>query len=96
MSVKIFEYYKSGDLWFHCPGCGVDHPFRVGGDNTKPQWKWNGSLDKPSFTPSLVVFASEPSRRCHLIMTDGKIQFLNDCYHELKGQTVDCPDWKAE
>jgi hypothetical protein len=31
---------------------------------------------------------------CHTFMTDGKIQFLNDCTHDLAGQTVDVPDWE--
>jgi hypothetical protein len=30
--------------------------------------------------------------RCHSFVTGGKIQFLDDCTHELKGQTVDLPD----
>lgn len=30
---------------------------------------------------------------CHSFVTDGKIQFLNDCTHELAGQTVEIPDW---
>lgn len=30
---------------------------------------------------------------CHSFVTDGKIQFLDDCTHALKGQTVDLPDW---
>jgi hypothetical protein len=30
---------------------------------------------------------------CHSFVTDGRIQFLNDCTHELAGQTVDIPDW---
>ena len=25
---------------------------------------------------------------CHVFVNDGKVQFLNDCTHELKGQTV--------
>lgn len=29
---------------------------------------------------------------CHSYITDGKIQFLNDCTHELSGQTVDLPE----
>lgn len=32
-------------------------------------------------------------RRCHSFVTDGRIQFLSDCTHELAGQTVDLPDW---
>ena len=27
--------------------------------------------------------------RCHTWVTDGKAQFLDDCSHELRGQTVD-------
>lgn len=32
---------------------------------------------------------------CHSFVTDGRIQFLSDCTHELAGQTVDLPDWPA-
>lgn len=34
--------------------------------------------------------------RCHSFITDGKIQFLDDCSHELRGKTVDIPEWKDE
>lgn len=30
--------------------------------------------------------------RCHSFVTYGKIQFLNDCTHQLAGQTVDMMD----
>lgn len=30
---------------------------------------------------------------CHSFVTDGRVQFLNDCTHALAGQTVDLPDW---
>lgn len=30
---------------------------------------------------------------CHSFVTNGRIQFLNDCTHALAGQTVDLPDW---
>ena len=29
---------------------------------------------------------------CHSFVTDGKIQYLNDCTHELAGQTVEMVD----
>jgi hypothetical protein len=32
---------------------------------------------------------------CHSFVTDGRIQFLSDCTHELAGQTVDLPDTAA-
>lgn len=32
---------------------------------------------------------------CHSFVTDGRIQFLNDCTHALAGQTVDIPDFEG-
>lgn len=29
---------------------------------------------------------------CHSFVTDGRIEFLGDCTHDLKGQTVDLPE----
>jgi hypothetical protein len=30
---------------------------------------------------------------CHSFVRDGQIQFLGDCTHALKGQTVERPEW---
>ena len=30
---------------------------------------------------------------CHSFVTNGQIQFLSDCTHELAGQTVPLPEW---
>lgn len=30
---------------------------------------------------------------CHSFVTKGKIKFLDDCTHKLKGQTVQLPEW---
>ena len=30
---------------------------------------------------------------CHSFVTDGRIQFLTDCTHDLSGQTVSLPEW---
>lgn len=32
---------------------------------------------------------------CHSFVTDGRIQFLGDCTHDLAGHTVDLPDFPA-
>jgi hypothetical protein len=77
----------SGRWAFHCPGCNYGHYFEV------PRWTWNGSVDAPTFTPSLLSNQSVPEQRCHLNMVLGKIQFHIDSHHELKGLVVDCPDW---
>lgn len=82
-------------VWFWCPGCDMHHAARVEGP--EPRWGWNGSVDAPTFTPSLLVNGSAKpeelhphtnSHRCHSYVTDGKIRFLNDCTHGLRGQTV--------
>lgn len=31
--------------------------------------------------------------RCHVFVRDGQIQFLDDCSHALKNQTVPIPPW---
>jgi len=78
---------------FHCPGCGYSHPFEINCTNGDG-WTWNGSLDKPTFAPSLLVNAPYPAQRCHSFVRDGRIEFLSDCHHDLAGQTVDLPDWE--
>lgn len=76
-------------LCFHCPGCKYGHSFRIKGQG--PVWDWNGSLEKPTFSPSLLVWQSRPEARCHSFVRDGNIEFLGDCFHELKNQTVPLP-----
>ena len=94
MSNKLI---KSGDnvTWlFYCPGCGQYHGFRVAPDPAHPQapvWRFNWNLDAPTFTPSLLVHGGT-EKRCHLYVREGKIIFLDDCWHELKGRTVDLVD----
>lgn len=70
-------------LLFYCPGCNYNHPYEV------PKWNWNGSMVNPTFTPSLLVNSFSPEHRCHLFITEGKIQYCSDCHHELAGKTVD-------
>jgi len=72
---------------FFCPGCKKGHYF-----DTKV-WTFNGDMDKPTIRASILTYASDPSKRCHSLVTDGKIEFLGDCAHALKGQTVDLPDF---
>lgn len=82
---------RGGRLYvFHCPGCGINH--RVETD-VQGGWSWNGSLDKPTFAPS-VLRSPDSDFRCHSFVAAGRIHFLGDCYHDLKGQTVDLPDWE--
>ena len=75
---------------FECPGCKTMHGFRVRGEGPKPKWAWDG---KTTFSPSLLVSDNEGTL-CHSFVKDGKIQFLGDCKHDLKNQTIEIPEWE--
>lgn len=93
MAVKLYLIDdRDGEktLLFFCPGCNRVHPFTV------PRWNWNGSMDKPTFSPSLLCDGFTVERRCHSFVREGKIEYLSDCWHELKGKTVEIPDWKED
>lgn len=102
---------------FMCPGCGGYHAPRIEG---KHVWGWNKNLEKPTFTPSILVrwvtipknpeldvngkyildtsgrIKGAKDERCHSLVTDGKIRFLNDCTHKLKGKTVSLVPYKKD
>jgi len=113
---KILKSDGDNRLLFWCPGCKTSHTITHG--NPGATWNWNGDIDKPSFTPSILAkqghyayneprdkcwctynkdHPNDPSpftcQHCHSFITDGRIQFLSDCTHELAGQTVDLPAW---
>lgn len=87
-------------LLFWCPGCDEVHPYRVESkDPAWPRWQWNGDQEKPTLTPSLLIkrtLAENGQPRCHLFLTDGRIQFCGDSEHALAGQTVDLPDFPED
>ena len=87
-------------LSFDCPACHYGHAVAVNG-RTMPNsqgepvsWSWNGSYDKPTFAPSLLINREKQGGYplCHSSVRDGRIQFLNDCTHELAGKTVEMED----
>lgn len=87
------KVYRSGDrLFFFCPGCNEPHFYQISGT---PAWQWNGSLESPTFTLSFRITMAE-GRVCHLIMTNGHIQFCSDCWHHYRSQTVPIPDWERK
>jgi hypothetical protein len=82
---------------FRCPACNEEHVLKG--------WTFNGNADRPTFSPSVLVSyngadadaangAGLPSR-CHSYVREGRIQFLPDCSHALKGQTVDLPEYPS-
>lgn len=99
---KKLRTAEGGRLMFWCPGCDGAHAVRIGED-AGPRWTWNGNVDRPTFSPSLLVRyngadADTPDgipSVCHSFVTDGRIQFLGDSTHALAGRTVDIPDFDA-
>jgi len=54
--------YPHGEVrsvWTWCPGCDRLHPFRLApGDERGVFWEWDGNLERPTFSPSLLVYSS--------------------------------------
>ena len=96
--VRRSEHWENYYVW--CPGCNELHGFRTrapqprSGEPSIPSWTYNGNPEKPTFTPSLRYLrhrADYPGcgPHCHIIVTDGKLQFCADCEHKLAGTTID-------
>jgi len=98
----ILRQANDGLLIFWCPGCDGAHGIPVG-PGEGHRWTYNGNPHAPTFKPSIVVTYKRWNEAeqaytlvvgvCHSFVTDGKIQFLNDCTHHLAGQTVAIPAW---
>ncbi len=85
----VLKGIGDGGWLFRCPGCDSAHVIDSG-------WTCNGDVIRPTITPSILVNGRQglihPGMpRCHSFVTDGRIQFLEDCTHALAGQTVDLP-----
>lgn len=86
-----------------CPGCEMMHLVPL-------TWKWDGSIDAPTVTPSLNITGYGEGRpvggvhhgRCHYVLTKGVLHFCGDCTHSHRGTAVPLPplppihrdDWK--
>lgn len=80
---------------FRCPGCGEMHVFWTKAVDGGPVWQFNGDTEKPTVRPSILVTGSPwQNYRCHMFVKDGRIQFLEDCTHDLRGKTVDMVDFE--
>jgi hypothetical protein len=103
-------------LTFCCPGCRAyfadkgrglpmmeRHQVIVQG---RGAWDFNGDLNKPTFTPSVLMntwYWDEAKQVkvpyiCHSFVENGRINFLNDCTHALRGwhDLAEWPNWQAD
>lgn len=54
--------YEDGYISFFCQGCNGPHRINViARDTPMPVWGWNGDMEKPEFTPSVLVRWEEPA-----------------------------------
>jgi hypothetical protein len=84
-----------------CPACNEFHDFAVEQPfSNGARWTFDGDVAAPTMTPSMNIrigpFKDGTMNVCHYYLTCGRILFLGDCTHELKGQTVDLPVLPAE
>lgn len=97
-------------LAFICPGCALDgssglHMLPVNTSEHKPSWTWDGNLEAPTCTPSILTKwgrvdpgdpESPPTFVCHSYLTAGVFEYLSDCTHAFAGEHVPLPplpDW---
>lgn len=51
---SILRDTTDNGLMFWCPGCNSMHRIQHGAGHG-PRWGWNGNVEKPTFTPSVLV-----------------------------------------
>lgn len=82
-----------GKFAFFCPGCDGYHLFYTVkiGDNSVHSLK--GTMAAPTIYPSVLIKEEKRNGipRCHSFVTNGFIEYLSDCTHELVGQTIKLP-----
>ncbi len=87
MSKKLLKFHVSecneDRYMFYCPGCDEHHWI-------SSSWTITGTEDNPTVRPSIRARKGGGINSvCHLFITDGKIHYLSDCTHSMKGCTVE-------
>lgn len=85
-----------------CPGCKEMHTINTDAPNhSGARWSFDGNVSAPTFSPSINISSPEhtfpdgvkiEAERCHYFLKSGRLEFLGDCTHALKGQTVPLPE----
>lgn len=76
----------------------VDHaPYiRPHKNSMGASWTFNGDLEKPTFSPSILVKLERTdggkTKICHSFVELGQIRYLSDCTHHLAGKTIEMPE----
>lgn len=84
---KIYKIQTGNSikLLFWCHGCGTNHHF------DPHTHKWNDDFFKPTVYTSILI--DKPNRKCHSLIKDGKIIYLEETDHKLKGHEIDLSEF---
>ncbi len=100
---RLLRSIDGGRLGFWCPGCDGMHAVTTGphgwqynGNPAMPTFRPSvlvTGTQKISQDQADRILAGEKIEpvplRCHSFVTDGRIQFLEDCTHHLAGKVAD-------
>lgn len=91
-SDRYFMTLSPGVFAYYCPGCQEYHGvWTEKSPNPSTGATWTLTFDnegRPTVHPSLNVNPNT-DRICHSWIKKGKIEFLKDCWHDLKATTVE-------
>ena len=101
------HYWPLSDYGHWCPGCGSMHEIAVTKKNSSgASWTFDGNFSLPTFSPSINRRVNTRDMKeyqpdagssvCHYFIRAGKIQYQGDCTHQLRGLTVDLPDFPSD
>lgn len=81
---KVLRALSDGRYGYYCPGCQALHVTPLGVSLL------DFNVTAPSFNRSIKIGRGRDST-CHHNINKGKITFLDDCRHKMKGSTVELP-----
>jgi hypothetical protein len=87
---NLIPTQEAGRYMFYCPGCKCSH-YVWTGDGPGPRWDiTEGPTGDVTVSPSIRVQHGNENGpiTCHFFIRNGQIEYLGDCTHDLKGQTV--------
>ena len=93
--IRKIEHINEGQKFYHdqneymCLGCRHTHAFALKSEGGHHEF--NMDLENPTVTPSLLQNFSGDSKLCHSYITNGNINYLSDCQHDLAGKEVELP-----
>ncbi|WP_046111830.1 DUF6527 family protein [Aquincola tertiaricarbonis] len=60
MLSKVLRSGEDGRLTWWCPGCDGAHSIQTG-EGPGPRWAWSGDIERPTFSPSVLIWWDEPA-----------------------------------